>query len=286
MVCHSFASDDTAEPSRKSIDIIFASATNVRSAYLRAVKNKPCNELIISESSFIHRGALEMILACRAFYAAGVVPNITIVPSPNYSRALRMVEAGTADIAAETIWLDDIDTSRVYYSNAILRSGEFEKGLYARVGHTVFSLAPEDIKIESYNAVTVRNWHNDKQALEDFTKNIFYSPRYSSIYNMLRAGRADFTLLAFPTNLNLLIEADELSMMPIPNVKVKFSGSRHFVVSRMRPKSKELNELLNQGLNALRLQGEIEKFLLDAGVINKKTKDWKILNQWETQEKK
>ncbi|WP_448248449.1 hypothetical protein [Thalassotalea agariperforans] len=264
----------------EKVEVIISSPTNIASAYKRMVDNKRCDQVTHEDLNQQYRGAIEILIVCKALYTAGVEPVITIIPAPNYTRALKMAESGMSHLCAETVWLEDINQEKFYYTDAIIREGEFEKGLYAPIIHRLFSQADASEHIEEYIGTTVKNWHKDSDVLQQITNKIFYSYRYSSIYQLLKAGRVDFTLLAFPSSDNLeIIARNGIKLRPIDNVKVQLPGTRHFIIAKVRPGAEKIYQLLNIGIKKLREKDEIKRLFYATGVFNEKTKSWKVINK-------
>lgn len=260
------------------LNVKVAAAKYVSDAYFELLGDTKCYNTKIPENSPSPRGSKEILLLCRAFQAAGIKTNIEIIQIPNYSRALKMVELGDADIAAETIWRMDIDTNNVLFTAPIIKKNEFEKGLYALVTHSKIWDQPAPVQIKNYRAVAIDKWRVDSIVLNAITTNIYDAIRHESIFEMMQIGRIDYTLMQFTNNDDLTVTIDNLVFAPIPNVKVKMPESRHFVISKKTKSAKIIHASLNKGITIMRKSGELDEFLRVMGIYNNKTKNWKILN--------
>ncbi|WP_370979284.1 hypothetical protein [Agaribacterium sp. ZY112] len=260
--------------------VITVAAPGIISEEYKDLKgNKECVDKRLLGSRYFSRGAIEAALICLALKSSNYKNQLKLIPSPNYSRALRMVELGEADISAESIWSFDTQPELVLKSQAVYRWGEFEKGLYTIPQHPLQKENPDQLDISPYRGVTIRGWHSDWQALSAITAQIYSATRHDSPFLMLQAGRADFMLMNFTSTKSLEIEQIGVKMKPIAGVKVKLPGSRHFVVSRKTNKGQQLLDAINKGLAQLRKDGELQELLLHVGLNSPKTKNWHVLNK-------
>ncbi|WP_096085612.1 ABC transporter substrate-binding protein [Agaribacterium haliotis] len=258
---------------------IAAVASNI-DIYKRELEDQSCDKYEVPEHHNFPRGALEMLLICQALHLAGVQPRIELVVAPSYARALEMVKSGSVDISGETVWSQDIDTDRLRYTVPVIRYGEYEKGIYILAGHDLQGKYGTAVEFRSYRGVVVHNWHIDKQALFDLTPKVRQAVRFDSIFEMMRFGRADFTLLKFPTSSDLSVHLYGHDLLPIKGVKVKLNGERHFVVSRVSPGADVLFEKLNNGIELMRRQEQLDAYLNKLGLAHPAVSDWKVLNHW------
>ncbi|WP_096084812.1 hypothetical protein [Agaribacterium haliotis] len=260
-------------------EVRIAASGNIASEFNLLSKKKRCGDDKLLDKHNFTRGTIELVLICRALKAAGSRALLHVVPSPNYGRALRMTEIGEVDMSAETAWIFDIHEDLLHKSNELIAWGGFEKGLYTRLDHPLLNTPIDKLDISQYRGVTIRGWHSDWQALSAITAQIYSATRHDSPFKMLEAGRADFILMNFSNRKDLAVVRADVKMKPIPGVKVKLPGARHYVTSRQSSKGKKLQNLLNLGLEKLKQNGELQRLLTHAGVNIKQTRDWKILNK-------
>lgn len=227
------------------------------------------------------RNAIELLMLCRALKKASPELEIKLIPAANYLRSLQIVKEGKADIVAESIWLEDADESVFHVSAAVLKEGRFEKGVYTRIDHPMrfnVELSENDFRLNQYRGVVPRNWAYDWALLNVLTPKVLSAFDTAAAHKIINLGRADFTLSEFPSNNELSVECEGEVLYPVEGVKVKMSGSRHFVVSRNVPKSEAILTLLNAGVEEMHKHGDIDQLYQHIGFLNSRTETWTVLN--------
>jgi hypothetical protein len=197
---------------------------------------------------------------------------------PNYTRSLMQSHIGDIDIPSETIWLTDINQSNFYISDAIISNGEYEVGIFIKPDRVDMFRIQSAQELGKYIAVSSINWTVDWDVLTQFNIKKHSVSNVLSMFKMVENGRVDFTLQDFGVNENFQIKMEEIALMPVPNIKITLKGSRHFVVSKNRKRSKEIYQALTNGLKKLRNKGSIKKAYIESGFFNSIRDDWKILN--------
>jgi hypothetical protein len=61
-------------------------------------------------------------------------------------------------------------------------------------------------------------------------------------------------------------------------VKIALKGTRHFLINRNQPDSRAVFDALQRGLKIMQNQGEIQRALTEAGILNGSVNDWTLLN--------
>lgn len=223
------------------------------------------------------RGFTELIIICKALHAVGLEFKLSFESSSGYQRSLLMVKEGKADIAAETAWLDDIDTELLFASEAILQEGENIKGIYTLPDHRLQTVSVDRMTLAKYSAVSRENWKYDWQKLRQIQSPTTNSSSYRAIFRMLKAGRADYTLLAFGPSESMEVSVEGITLNVVKNIRVNIGGSRHFVMSKKSSHTELLMEKLNEGIRILRGRGEIYQSYESTGLFNPQTRYWPTL---------
>jgi len=99
-----------------------------------------------------------------------------------------------------------------------------------------------------------------------------------SIYKMIGAERADFTLWSFNSQPGFEITVESVTLAPLPGIKVTMHGDRRFAVSKAYPDAQAILNALNKGLEILRSNGTIARAWRESAYINKRTESWTALN--------
>ncbi|HEX9048324.1 MAG TPA: hypothetical protein VF988_14960, partial [Verrucomicrobiae bacterium] len=226
-----------------------------------------------------NRQTVELILQMQALKAGGVDPEIELISAPNLERALVEVEVGRVDLTAETMWDREINETVLFKTDAVLRDGDFQKGLYVMPGNDRALKATSLEDVHNLVGLTVATWAHDLDTLHDLgAKSIEKAPTSENMFLMLQKKRADFTLLEFSAKADLSTELAGVTLVPVPNCKVILRGSRSWVVSKASPHAQQIYDALVKGEKILRDQGRIERAFQESGFINGKVSTWKRLN--------
>ena len=230
--------------------------------------------------NYVNRPTIDLILQLQALKAGGLEFDFELVPTPNYERAKLEVIQGGADLAAETIWDDEIADSAgaLLKSDVILQNGEFEKGIYTLPTNAKLLAISTLEELRQYVGVTVGSWALDVKTVEAMKlKGVEKAAKIENVFLMIDKQRADFTLGEFSGNADLSVESSGVKLVPVPNCKVAIAGSRSWVVSKKSPHADALLAALQKGVKSLCAAGRIERALKESGFLNPKVATWKRL---------
>lgn len=246
--------------------------------YPQYTQKNLCNNLPNFDREQIDRSLLELSILCLAFKNQNILLEVDAIPSPSYLRSIWMVKSGHADTAANSIWTQDIEENNVFSTVDIIRAGEFEKGIYVHEKHPLLKIAPEIIDLSNYIGITVKAWVHDWQVTNSLSNKPVLDVYMPTLFKMLETNRGDFTLIEFPSTPRLYVKQKKITLRPLIGVKVSIPEARKFIFSKKTNNAKEIYNILNKGLQGMRAKGEIIDLFTKAGVFNKKTKNWRILN--------
>lgn len=224
------------------------------------------------------RFELEFYIVCRAIRIGEFEATYTFQDYPNYARATAELSKGSYMIMIDLPW-DDIcqDKESQYCSIAVLPGGDFEKGIYTRSDHQAVLKIRTLEELRRFTAVSTDTWVYDWAALERMKIEVHSVPKWVHQLRMVRYGRADFMLEEFSAAEDMSYFIEGARFVPVPGVKIVFSGSRHAVVSKRFSHSKAVFEALQIGLKSLHDRGLIEQGYTSIGFTNPRVKDWKVL---------
>lgn len=244
-------------------------------------KKDVCNELPNLTTEQIDRPIIELSIICAAFKQQDVDLKIEFFETASYSRSIWLVKKGLVDIFSQTVWQADINEDYMYVSDDIIRIGEFSKGIYTNEDHPLQSIAAEEINFKKYRGMTQQTWIYDLAIINSLTDNVLKNDYFPTMFKVLSNNRADFTLMEFPAKGELSISQDGFRLQPIKGIKVVIPMARKFILSKIPDNSQFIFETLNSGIQSLRNNGEIYKRYVEAGFINKKTENWKTVNEYQ-----
>lgn len=244
-------------------------------------KKDICNELPDYNKEQVDRPLVELSIICSAFKQQGIDLKIEFFETGSYARSLWLIKKGIVDIFSQTVWQTDVDEQYMYASVDTIREGEFYKGIYTHEYHHLQDVDLEYINFEKYRGTTQQTWIHDLAIINSLTNNVLKNNYFPTMFKILSNNRADFTLMEFPAKGELSITQGDHRLLPIKGIKVVIPMARKFIISKAPENSQYIYETLNNGLAAMRKHGEIYKRYVDSGFINNKTKDWKVINEYQ-----
>lgn len=224
------------------------------------------------------RFSIEAVLTCQALKLGGYEGEFKLVPAPNYTRAMLMAGTGEVTMPAETLWSEDLDEKKFFATKPLLADGDIVFGAFVKAdklnGYKVRNL--NDLR--KLKAVTSRNWVKDWATLNALGVETLDASTLESIYKMVGADRAQFTLWSFNALPNFETTVDGVTLVPLPGVKIYMHGERRLAVSRAAANGLDVFNALNKGIEILRANGTIARAWRESGYINKRTESWTPLN--------
>ncbi|WP_432737853.1 hypothetical protein [Maridesulfovibrio sp. FT414] len=265
--------------------VYIAGLQSTKASYEKFISDKGGDPLKIHDysSKYASRPVIALLIIVQALNAGGMDAQFEFIPYPNHARSLSELKKGKAHILDTDIWEQHFDDS-VYKTAPLIRSGEFEKGIYTYAESGLLQSQPDLNSLLKLKPITGMAWTTDIACLRSmgFDK-IETAPTYPLLFKMLSRRRADFTLLEFARGAGNHYNNDDV-LYPVQGIKVVLPYSRHFMVSRKHSGGKDVYEALEKGLNILRRDGTIERALYQSGALCRDTRDWKII--WPEQNPK
>jgi len=170
---------------------------------------------------------------------------------------------------------------QLYISNPTMRYGEFEAGLYMNPSNPKFPASGSPLDISQFTVISSKQWRPDWLALSQLPfKHMYNEVHWEHMFKMVYSQRADAMLIAFSQEADFNITLLNMTLLPIPNVKVALAGSRGWAISRSHPSGTLTYEILERGLQILRRKGIIPRAYFEADVINSRVKYWRTLNDY------
>ncbi|MCE2573657.1 hypothetical protein [Motilimonas eburnea] len=226
---------------------------------------------------YSHRGVAEVILIQKALKLGGLDEKIEFKIGPNYARLLKQLQTGDLDVLANSAWLSNLENNigDFYVSDAVIRDGQFEAGLYTLSTRDDLQSVRSLAQIRTLSAVSNKHWHSDWQTLSALKLVKLYNvAKWSSMLDMVRVQRADFLLAPFQVTPDLSFTNQDDVFVPIAGIKLGLRGSRHFVVSRHIPRADSFYLMLQKGVKQLHEQGEFDKAYRESGFYNPQVASW------------
>jgi hypothetical protein len=223
------------------------------------------------------RTSLEFVLVCRAIRLGGLEATYTIVNFPNSARTREELLTGRVAIMVDLPWSDFAQHENLYRSDAVLRVGDFVKGIYTRPDHTELLKVRTLQELRKFTAVSSDTWVYDWAALQRMEVKSYSVARYELMGRMVERGRTDFLVAEFPGASDLSQYINGFRFIPVPGIKVALPGSRHVAVSKRAPHAKQIFDAVQIGLKSLRERGLIKKGYQTVGFLNPRIEHWKSL---------
>jgi hypothetical protein len=226
------------------------------------------------------RPVVELVLELQALKAGGLDFDVELVRTLTYELAKTEVVEGRAELMAETVWDDEIAATgeKLLKTDAVIRDGEFAKGVYALPKSEVLGVTSAD-GLRAFKAAVVGTWALDVKTIGALNvKAVVTEPTPEMVFMALRRHDADFTLEEFSSRPDLRVERGGVSLVPVPGYKVAILGSRSWVVNAASPAARQILQALSKGEKLLHDNGTIERAFSESGFFNQKVSNWKRLN--------
>ena len=224
------------------------------------------------------RSIVEAVLTCQALKLGGYKGEYKMLVTPNYTRAMLQAANGETTMPSETLWTDELDEKKFYTTKPLLADGDFVVGVFVPADKVKSYSIKSVADLKKLKGVTSSLWVKDWATLKDMGVELLDTPTDDSMFKMIAADRAQFTLWSFNSNPNFEVTLDGLTMAALPGVKIYLHGERSLAVSRAVPHGKVVFEALNKGIDILRANGTLARALRESGFINKRAESWTALN--------
>lgn len=230
-----------------------------------------------------YRDLTDYLLLRRALRLGGNSTPVQIAPwfDVSYDRLVLRLRAGQEAVFSNGVWREDFPQgdAQLRVSSPIMEFGELEAGLYMSPDnpklHTTKTLAD----VRKLTAVSSKQWRPDWMALQQLgLEGVYDNVHWDSMVKMVQSKRVDFMLSGFSLNPDLSYQALGITLLPVPEVKVKLPGSRGWVVSFSNPQGQATYNAIEKGLAMLREQGVIARAYRASGAINERVANWQVLN--------
>ena len=227
------------------------------------------------------RDVIEVVLFQQALALGGFATKLKMRTVPSYARSLLELKTGAAVAAVNTLWRRDLvklDES-VLISPALVREGEFEAGLYTSPNNVRALGAASLDDVRQLSGVCNGQWVPDWDTMSNLElKQLVSAPNWEVMVRMTAGQRADFLMAPFQPTKDLRLTAYGATLTPIPGLKIRLPGSRHFCISASHPKGERVYRALVRGIEKMRKKNLIRKAYTDCGFFNPRTQGWKVLN--------
>lgn len=231
------------------------------------------------------RAVPELILMHQAFEKGGLKNyKIQLIEMPNYARALAQANYYSKKkeiyLPGESIWESQIDEKLFYATDPIVRSKQFEQGIFTLPeNEEVLKIKTKDELIQ-FPATTQKTWSLDVAIHKELgTKRLEYTSQIKSMYLMLKKNRVKWLFWTFPQGDPLKGHIMHgVKVVPVPNIKIGMPESRSWLLPKSAPHTREIFEALQRGIRQLRRDGKIERAFYESGFLNENTKSWKVIN--------
>lgn len=230
------------------------------------------------QDPFTNLEVVELVLLVQALQLGGLKGEIKIKPASAHAM-MRRVEKGEAILGGVSIWRERTDTrtKSLWVSDPIIRQGEFELGLYS-CGQPVPIIDLADLR--QYKLSSHADWPMVTELLQSLEQaDLSLSSDWSTVVKQTCNGMSDLVAAPFTNSAGLSLQHLDELLTPVPGVKLKVGGTRHFVISRLHPKGKRAYFSLQRGLRKLRLKGNIARAMRQSGFLHRAAADWTFLNK-------
>lgn len=256
-----------------------AVAVDVMEDYARFIGTRDPLTMTDFSGPYARRDVVELILLQQALHMGGFREPIVFVPEYSYRRAIRQMAAGQLISTGASKWRIDLAGTgdALLISDPLVEDGDFIVGIYTLEANRNIQQADAE-QLRQWRIISNRHWRADVHTIQTLGfGRITYGGDWLSMVRMLDAGRAELVLAPFPSGDNLAIEVNGSRLLPVQNITVAISGSRHWAVSRAHPQGAVFFQALQVGLKQLRQNGLVTKAYRQSGFFNAATDRWPVM---------
>ena len=241
------------------------------------LQNGQCPDVDTLEFHANDEIVVEFLILCQALRLGGIEPMWDIRPFPLSARILVEIKQGNILMATYPIWSRHKDNRYTFHSQAIVPAKQYTKGLYTAELNTGV-LAIKDLPtLQQHTAISNKTWTVDWDLIQCLQLKAQSVLNYEKMYQMVASNRGDYILLPFSKREDLRREQYAIRLTPIPNLKVVFNDSSHFMLSKKRPEAGKVYQAIEKGLTKMRADGTIIKAYRQIGQFNPLVEDWQAL---------
>jgi hypothetical protein len=262
------------------VHLKIAAVKEVADSFTSWTSVTPWEQIDRYSGSYVNRPTLDLVLELQVLKAGGLNFDFELVPMPNHERSRHEIIDGHVDLSAETEWDSRYaaDAESLLRSDALVKKGEFEKGIYTLPGNSGLLRISSIEELRKFVGATVGTWTLDVKALSAMNLKDFETAiTLENVFLMIDKKRADFTLVEFSSNADLGVELGGVKLVPVPNCKVVLDDSRSWIIAKKSPNAEAILAAFRKGLVNLRDSGRIERAMVESGFLNSKVSSWKQL---------
>jgi len=268
-------------PNSRAEAILIYIRDDVYEDYLEFVDGRDVLTIDDFSGQTIRRDVVDMIIAQQALKLGGFGHTFKYASGKVNFRNTKLLELGRLLISFDSYWLTDAKalTDKVYISAPVIRIGEYIAGIYTSPKNKAVLAINELSDLQEFTAVSTPKWRTDWHTLQSLPlKELVQENEWLSQARMVNLGWIDFLLMPFNSTTDKSFIMDKIHLVPVNNVAIQLTDSRHYVISAKHIYGKQALTAINLGLSLLRKDKRIIRAYTQAGFfIN--TQTIKILNK-------
>lgn len=261
---------------RNTVPLVATIDADVHKDYLSYIGDRDPLSIDSYGGQGSRRDVIEVLLLQQALALGGMEQPLQFRIVRGYLDSLEVLARGDALLRATPVWGVDCDNENFYVSEAVIRQGEFQVGLYTRPNNDLSSIT---LPLNQLSAVTNHDLTADLNTLKQLgIAKIFDVERWPTMIAMVATGEADVILAPFQDTAGMEMVVGDTRLMPIPDIKVALADTRHWVVGRNNVNGARVSQALEKGLALQRKSGTIVRAYTESGFFHPSVKSWALLN--------
>ncbi len=222
------------------------------------------------------RDVIEVLLLQQALARQDGELRLSLTPMPTSQRLQAELRLGHAACSATSYWREDFPKPEgLLFSDPVLDEGEFEVGFYTTPDNEKALGARSLAELRQLRVLSNRSWRVDWLTLEQLGMvQLQHVASWNLMPRMVQQGRADLLLAPFQATPDLSLTVEGIRLVPVPGIKLRMRGTRHFLISGTHALGPRLRAQINAGLAQLRQQGLIHRAYEQSGFFNARVASW------------
>lgn len=249
--------------------------------YQKIVGSSSCNDIHDFSIFKENPGIAYPVLVCKFLARHDTAYLTEFVVVPNYRRGLWVAAQGLVDMIAVPFTINEytqplITSGAVKVTHPIILKGQQSAGFYALKSNAKVHQVTSVKELKQLIPVIPSSWRYIAKILEDdFDATVQYV-NVNRVFEFLKSGRADYTILPLQGDPESGYEVIRkgIKVKPIGRFKVVLNRESYFVFSGDPKSLDDFYIAVQQGIIGMRQNDRLSKILRQANLISSPPKEW------------
>ena len=226
------------------------------------------------------RDVVEVVLTQQALHLGGWQESMDMVRAQSYDRILLELKSGRGLISATGMWEFDVSAAELRpVAPHLVPVGKFVVGVFTAQENTAAQQVKDLAALSQRSAVCNPSWRPDWEFWQTTgIKELQAESVWPAMVQLVGSQRVDYVLAPFPAGDDLHLQVNDVTLVPVPGMRIALLQPRCLAVSRTHPQGAQAHAALEKGLQQLFEAGVVEQAYRECGFYNESVADWPVVN--------